>query len=127
MANEIVFQIRTNLTNGNLTDSYASGSLKGDQSTTALLVRNTQSITTSAAQLELGSVVTPGMAVFSNLSETTTDYVEIGNYTGGVFYPLIKVKYGEQALCRISILATQLYAKSNNAAGVLLFYIIYND
>ena len=127
MANEITFQVRMTLANGNVTDSYSSGSLSADQSETARLVRNTQPITTSAVQLDSGNVETPGMALFSNLSETDTDYVEIGNYTGGVFYPLLKVLYGEQQLCRIGIPVTQLYAKSNNALGVLLFYILYNE
>lgn len=126
MADEITFQIRLGLVNENLSDAYSSGSISTDQ-TLGRLVRNTQPIGTTEEQLDPGDIVTPGMAVFVNLSTTTTDYVEIGNYTGGTFYPLLKVAYGDQHMCRIGIPTAQLYAKSNNAGGVVLFYIIYNE
>lgn len=126
MADEITFQIRLTLVNENLNDSYSSGSLRADQNL-GRLVRNTQPVGNVEEQLDPGDIVTPGMAVFVNLSTTETDYVEIGNYTGGTFYPFLKVAYGDQQMCRIGIPTAQLYAKSNNAAGVVLFYIIYNE
>lgn len=127
MADELTYQLRISLANGNVTDAYSSGSLRADQSTTARLVHNTQPITTTEIQLDPGDVLTPGYCVFANLSETDTDVVEVGNYTGGTFYPFLKLKFGEQMMCRVGIPAAQLYAKSNNASGALLFYIIYND
>ena len=126
MANELTYQLRLGLVNGNLTDAFASGSLRGDQDT-ARLIRNTQPIGNTEEQIDPGDLVTPGWAMFANISETDTDEIEVGSYVGGTFYPFLLVKQGEYQMCRIGVSTAELYAKSNNAAGVILFYIIYND
>jgi hypothetical protein len=120
MANELTYQLQARLGNGNLIDSYASGSLSADQST-ASLIRNTQNIGTSAEALALGGVTTPGFAVFQNLDDT--NYVEIGVDSGG-FVAVVKLKPGEQAILRLATTAPQARA---NTAAVDLFYIIYSD
>jgi len=126
MANEITFQVKMSLSNGNVSDSYSSPNIRADQSI-ARLVRNTAPVTTTPAVLDPGDIITPGLALFVNLSDDETDYIEIGNYTGGTFYPLTRINYGEQHLFRVAIPAAQLYARSNVLSGVMLFYIIYND
>ena len=113
------------LDNGTLSDNYVSPSLRVDQAV-ARLVRNTQSIPNTPTLLDCGDLITPGMAIFVNLSETDTDYVEVGNYVGGTFYPFLKVAYLDQQCCRVGIPCAQLYAQSNNAGGVMFYYIIYN-
>jgi hypothetical protein len=122
MANEITYQFQTLLKNGSLQDQYASGQLAATQ-VSALLIRNVASITIAAGgeALDLGDVATPGFAVFSNLD--ATNYVEIGTFSGGTFYPFLKLKAGEQVCAR---LGAAPYAKSNTAP-VNLFYIIYSD
>jgi len=75
----------------------------------------------------MGDVITPGMSIFANISTVDTDIIEVGNYTGGTFYPLVELKYGEQAVFRVGISGSLLYAQSNTASGAILFYIIYND
>jgi hypothetical protein len=119
MANEITYQFQTLLSNGSLSDSYASNSQSADQSS-ALLIRNVQNIGFAADEaLQLGDVTTPGWCVFQNLDDT--NYVEIGV---GSFTPFLKLKPGEQCVCRLGTTAPR--AKANTAA-VDLFYIIYSD
>ncbi len=129
MSLEITYQSQIYLRNGVLIDTYSSGSKTANQ-TVAGLVRNVQSIATTAggAALDLGSVVTPGWAVFINTEVLTTpppspaNYVEIGHFSGGTFYPMMKLFAGEVVMCRLAIAAP--YAKATNAA-VSLYYIIY--
>lgn len=122
MSNEITYQFQTLLKNGSLQDQYASGSLSVTQST-ALLIRNVANITTAVGgeALDLGDVASPGIAVFSNLD--STNYVEVGTFSGGTFYPVLKLKPGEQQCVRLSVAP---YARANTAT-VNLFYIIYSD
>lgn len=125
MANEINFSVKLALANGSLSDSYTTTNLRANQ-TTARLVRNTQSIIDSPTLLDIPAGLVPGMSIFANLSTTVTDYIEVGNYTGGTLYPLVKMFGGEYQLFRIGIVAAKLYAQSNIPAGVMLFYIIYD-
>lgn len=124
MSNEITWQFQLRLGNGGLTDSYSTSGLAATQNT-ALMIRNVQNIGTAAAgvALDLGSVATPGVAVFVNLD--STNYVEVGENVGGTFYPFVKLLFGEQwGPMRLGLAAP--YARANTAA-VDLFYIIYND
>lgn len=124
MANEISYQFQMRLGNGTLTDAYNNSSGSASQ-TTAALVRNTQTISTAAGgdALDLGGVVTPGFAVFSNLDGT--NYVEVGSNVAGTFYPFLKLNPGEQSgPVRLSVAAP--YARANTGS-VKLFYIIYSD
>ena len=119
MSNEITYQFQTLLSNGSLSDSYASNSQSADQAS-ALLIRNVQNIGFAADEaLALGDIVTPGWAVFQNLDNT--NYVEIGV---GSFTAFLKLKPGEQMMCRLSTTAPRAQA---NTAAVDLFYIIYSD
>jgi len=117
MANEITVTFQTLLNNGNLSDNHSSGSIAIDQAT-AKLVRNVQSIGTSEEALVLGDIVTPGCCVFVNLDDT--NFVEIG-VSGSMF---LKLKPGEQSLCRLTTVAPYAVA---DTANVELFYIIYED
>ncbi len=122
MGNEISYQFQLRLANGELSDQYSSPSQRTAQ-TNARLIRNVQEIGTSEEILETGDVATPGWAVFVNLDDT--DYVEIGNFTGGTFYPFLKLKPGDQMICRLGVTTAQLYAKASVALS--LFYIMYED
>jgi len=124
MANEISYQFQMRLSNGGLTDAYSIGGLSADQGVQGL-VRNVQTISTGAGgdALDLGSVVTNGWAIFSNLD--STNFVEVGIQIGGTFYAFLKLKGGEQAgPLRLGTAAP--YARADTAS-VKLFYIIYND
>ena len=123
MANEISYQFQLRLSNGDLSDTYSSPSQRTDQ-TNARLVRNVQEIGTTEEQLESADVATPGWAVFSNLDDT--NFVQVGHYTGGTFYPFLKLKPGDQMVCRLGLTTAQLYAKADTA-NVSLFYVIYDD
>ena len=122
MSNEVSYQFQIILNNGKLKDQYSSNSVSATQSTAALM-RNVQTISNAAhSALDLGSVVTPGFAVFQNLD--STNYVEVGIDVTGVFYPFMKLKAGEQGIVRLGISAP--YAKANTSS-VSLFYAIYAD
>ena len=116
MANEITMSFQTLLNNGGLSDSYSSGSIAIDQ-TTAKMVRNVQTIPTANTALSLGSVSTPGVAIFVNLDDT--NFVDIG-LTGSYF---VRLKPGEAFVMR---LAGAPFALADTAS-VELFYIIYDD
>ena len=123
MSDEFSYQSQISLRNGSLLDSYSTQSLRANQSV-ALLVRNVQPVSNvSHAALGLGSVVTPGWAVFTNLD--ATNYIEVGIDVGAVFYPFIKLLPGETSgPVRLGMAAPYALA---NTATVSLFYIIYND
>jgi hypothetical protein len=125
MANEINYSVKLAMSNGSLSDSYQSTNLRANQAT-ARLIRNTQSIPNTPTLIDIPAGLVPGMAIFSNLSTTATDYILVGNYTGGTLYPLVKLFGGETQLFRVGIVAANLYAQSNQVAGVMLFYVIYD-
>ena len=118
---EFSYNFKLQLNNGDLTDNVSSGAIAASQ-TNAKLVRSVQEIGTTEEALGLGDVTTPGIAVFENLDDT--NYVEIGSYVGGTFYPFLKLKPGEKWIGRLAITAP--YAKANTAA-VELDYRIYDD
>ena len=117
MANEITLTLQTLLNNGGISDNHASGSFSVNQAL-AKMVRNVQTIGTVEEALQLGDVTTPGYCVFKNIDDT--NFVEIG-ISGNMF---LKLKPGEQCLCRLT--TTAPYAKADTA-DVELFYIMYQD
>ena len=123
MTNEISYLLQMGLSNGGLSDSYRSSTLRADQ-TSARLVRIVQEIGLVEELLQTGDIVTPGFGVFSNFDDD--NYVEIGSFVAAVFYPFIKLFPGEQSLCRVGVTAAQLYAKANTAV-VSLFFIMYDS
>ena len=123
MSNEISYQFQLRLANGNLEDQYSAPSSKADQ-TNAKLIRNVQEIGTTEEILASGDIATPGWAVFLNLDDT--NFIEIGSYVGGTFYPFLKLLPGDKVLCRLGVSTSELYSKSDTAI-VSLFYIIYDS
>ena len=122
MSNEISYQFQILLNNSSLKDQYSSSSISASQSTAAL-VRNVQSIGALAHEaLDLGSVATPGFAVFQNLD--AMNYVEIGIDVGATFYPFLKLKAGEQGMLRLGTATPYALADTD---AVSLFYIIYDN
>jgi len=121
MSNEISYNFQILLNNVSLKDQYSSGSIAATQITPAL-VRNVQSIavTPPDTAINLGSVVTPGFAVFQNLD--LVNYVEIGIDITGTFYPFMKLKAGEQGMLRLGTVAPCALA---NTLAVNVFYVIY--
>ena len=59
-----------------------------------------------------GDVGTEGVSFFKNMD--ATNYVEIGVEVAAAFYPLIKLKAGESALCRLAI--GTVFAKANTSS-----------
>jgi hypothetical protein len=86
------------------------------------MVKGTQNIGTTHEALGLGSLTTPGFAVFQNLD--ATNFIELGIDDTGTFEAFAKLKPGEIGMIRLTTLAP--YAKADTAA-VDLFYLIYED
>lgn len=81
----------------------------------------TQIIGTTQEQVVLGADLgTAGWSIFTNLD--ATNYLEIGLYISSVFYPVLKLKAGETAVCRLG--TSTFYAKANTANCVLDFTIL---
>jgi hypothetical protein len=123
MANEIQYSFNIGLTNGLLSDKYNTAS-KANQSN-ANMVRNTQTLLSASAQgdqLDVGGVLVPGLAVFTNLD--STNFTEIGIRVSGTFYPFLKLLKG-QSSGPLFLGATAIYGRANTG-NVKLFYIIYD-
>ena len=129
MANEITVTVSGGITNGYFVDTIPSQTLKINQSALGgeLGVR---SVATSAAAIPLGSVSTPGVAYFKNLDPT--NYVDVGVYVSGTFYPLIRLapagsgnSAGEVAIFRFTPTSTP-YWQANTAACLVQMKIYQN-
>lgn len=122
MANEVRYNMGVTLTNAGLSDTYNASGKTADQTTQGLM-RNVQEVQTSwsGEALDLGSVVTPRMAIFVNLDDT--NYVEVGVSVSGDFHGFEKLEAGDVSGPHwLSNLPP--YARANTAP-VKLFYIIY--
>ena len=121
MTNEISYNLTIQLTNGLLTDSFASQARTADQAAAAL-VRNVQNVGFAAHEaLGLGSLSTPGWGVFMNLDDT--NFIEVGIDVGATFYPFLHLEPGDVQMGR---LAAVPYALADTAA-VDLWYVIYEE
>lgn len=82
------YQIRSsvNLTaaESSITDSYAATNLTVAQASEGVF-RNTQAVGITEEQIDVGSIVTPGLSFFENLDDT--NYVEIGFFSSGTGIP----------------------------------------
>lgn len=122
MANEIRYSSNMSLVNGSLTDTYNTSGLTATQVTSGLL-RNVQDVSDAftGEKLDLGSLVGPRMAMFSNLD--TANFVEVGLSISGDFCAFLKLKAGEQA-GPLFLVTNDVWARSNTAP-VKLFYVMY--
>ena len=123
MANEIKYNYSLSLANGTLADSYGTSGLSANQ-TNARLVRNVQTLLAISLQgdvVSLGGVVTPGIAVFSNLD--TVNYIELGIQVSGTFYPFLKLQAGQQS-GPMFMGTSGIYGRANTG-DVKMLYIIY--
>lgn len=88
----------------------------------------TQSIPTNTAgtAITLGDVAINGVAWFRNLD--TTNYVEIGIQESGVFYPLVRLNYGEAWSFRLAQgVAPYARANATNNVNVVLEKLIFDN
>ena len=124
MANEIRVDNRLTVNNGSL--SITRTPVKQINMSGSSYSSIVQSIATTAAgtAVTIGSAVaTYGVALFVNLD--ITNYVQIGVQVTGTFYPLLKLKPGESALCRLAP-STTVYAVADTSA-VKLETIVVED
>lgn len=130
MAQEItIAAMSLRVDNGTFKNGYSTTDLpqqRVDQ-TTAGGTGDVQNIGTSEELIgytgQVAGLTNEGWAIFRNLG--STNYVEIGPYSGGTFYPCIRLDAGEHCAVRLAQ-ATTLYARANTAAVELEWYI-YED
>lgn len=120
MANELTLNLKVKYEKNGITDTRTFSD--NVDVSGAFLCGGVQTIGTTEELLAVGDVATKGYARFMNID--ATNYVEIGSYVAATFYPLIKLKAGETAVCRLS--AVTVYARANTAA-VNLDYMIFSD
>jgi hypothetical protein len=111
MANEIRVQAVLRATKGFLSvakDQSVNLDLAG-----AAFANAVQNVGTAYEQVVVpAEIATAGYAFFRNLD--ATNYVEVGVEVSAAFYPLLKLKPGEVALCRLS--TTTFFARAHTAA-----------
>lgn len=124
MANEIRYSSNMSLTNGTLNDTYSTSGLTANQ-TTAGLLRNVKdvAITWTGELLDKGSLVTPRLAMFSNLD--SVNFIEIGVQISGNFRAFMRLEAGHQA-GPLWLGTTDVWARANTAP-VKLFYVMYEQ
>lgn len=112
MAGTITLQTGITHVNGSLSINVPQES-KAIVQTTQGAFTDTQSIATTDTALTIGSIATLGVMVVKNLD--ATNFVDIGSYVGGTFYPLVRVLARERYPFRVKPGLT-LYAKADTAA-----------
>ena len=90
-----------------------------DQST-AGKIENVQDIGTTAENIDLGGLSSPGWGFYRNLDGT--NFVEIGADQGGTFVPVVLLQPNEIAVFRLAAGTPQ--ARFDTAAGRLLYCIL---
>lgn len=120
MADEITLNLKIKYDKNGISDSRTFSDTV--TATGSALCGGVQTIGTTEEALAVGDVATLGYARFMNID--ATNFVTIGNYTGGTYYPVLKLKAGEAAVCRLA--AATIYAKADTAA-VRLDYMIFED
>lgn len=120
MADELTTTIQYTLTRTNITQARVTQSNSVDCSAD-LMVENVQAIGTSAENLAVGDVATPGYGYYKNLD--ATNYVEIGKDSGG-FVAFVKLKPGED--CWFPIAASITIQAKADTASCNLYYKIFS-
>lgn len=121
MANEIQLSISLSCTNGGYSDRFD----KTINITQGAIGANggVHTVTTSAANIPLGDVSTPGVAVFVNLDATAT--IHYGLNDTGTIKDSFSLLPGEMAVQRIKS-GVNVMAKSSAGSPQLRFWILSN-
>lgn len=125
MANEIRVGVSLQCTNANLKIPRVGGTTLVNQAAAkggppGMI----NAVTTgTGTQITTTGITTPGWAYVKNLDGT--NFVEVGPVSGGVFYPMVKLKPGEEFPFRFASGAA-IWIKANTAACDCLA-IVLND
>lgn len=112
MSNEIKLTVNLKVTNGDYKGSLPMGQLSLDQ-TTQGAQSGIQNVGTTAEDLDVGDVSTPGILVMRNLD--TTNFVEIGKDVSSSFEKIGRMKPGDPFVMRVAAGVT-LQLKADTAA-----------
>lgn len=120
MANELSMSVSVTYNKNGITDQRTMQKT-ADVSGSAMC-GGVQTIGTTEEEIAIGDIGTKGFARFLNID--ATNYIEIGSYVAGTFYPLVKMEPTDPAWFRLA--GVTLYARANTAAAKLE-YMIYED
>lgn len=120
MSNEITVGASLALKNDNLRDSTAVQGVKLDQAEKSRAA-NTQTLSTTAAPLDMGSVINPGYLLAKNLDLTVNCLVGVVVSSVGTFVAVADIPPGGQTLIPM---ASPPWAKSS-AGTPQLDYTLY--
>ncbi|NDF13614.1 MAG: hypothetical protein EB060_12480 [Proteobacteria bacterium] len=119
MASEITINCKFQVVKGSLVHREDPGSVSLDMSGTTA-TGGAQSITTTAATLNMGSVSTAGYAFFRNTD--TSNSIDIGTGTGASFAAFSRLKPGEFGIIRLGTNAPTAKAVASTVS--LQYYIL---
>jgi hypothetical protein len=122
MADEITIKVYLSVSKTGVPAITQSPGQKTITMTGTDLILATQSIGTSAENINKGEITTPGMCIMHNLD--ATNFVEIGHDETGSFVADVKIKAGEWNLFRLNQAVPQ--GKADTGA-VLLEYLMLED
>lgn len=121
MANEIRITRALSVAKGFLKETVQSASLQVSMSGTRI-ASGVQSIGYAAAeQIATTELSALGWAYFKNTD--ATNFVKIGNYSGGTLYPFVKLKSGEDCILRLMTGIT-IYAQADTGPVDLQYKIL---
>lgn len=98
MANEITLNLVAKVVNGNLSRTFAPGSISVDQ-TTAVAHHPVIAVGTSEEVISFGDITTLGYVAFRNLS--SSNFVTIGPESGGAMVGFMRLEAGEVGVLRL--------------------------
>jgi hypothetical protein len=120
MADEIKLTINSRVVNGDFKDRWDMGQLSLDQAAQGAL-SGVIDVGTTAEDLDVGDVATPGILILRNLDDT--NYVEIGKDVSASFEAIAKLKPGYPAVLPIASGVT-LQLRANSAACNVQFLLL---
>lgn len=117
MANELTLNLLADFLKGDVDEEFH---VSGDQVTVTgtKCLKNVQTIGTSAEQLYVGDMTTPGYMICRNMD--ATNYLEIRDGSAGA--DVIKLKAGESACFRLA--TTNPYAIANTDSCALQYMVV---
>lgn len=120
MADEIKLTIKSKTENGGYKSEWSFGQINIDQSAVGA-ASGVQSVATSAEDLVVGDVSTPGYLFLYNLD--STNFVEVGKTVSASFEELVKLQPGEMCCFRVAD-STTIRLQADTAACKVQYLLL---
>lgn len=114
MANEVNMTVIMNVRNGHIDYTNQPTGFEADQDTAGGPTPGYITATTTGTTVDLSELTTAAMCMIQNVDPT--NFVEVGVYSGGTFYPLAEILPGEMYPLRLSRNLAALRIKADTAS-----------